>query len=202
MFHNYHYLSRIVIMTHPATAKTREERRNGGGQFDVSRRRKRAAQIRTVIRSHGAATAGTTRFGFGARPLCAYVGGIGSRALNPNLHLSALKRLSNGRTPGRRPLRAHKSDCAHFWITATSSSSEMSPLERYPLPISKFNYAYMLSVRHRYHIGITSRWCSAVRDLRISIKYSLFIYFIYCNYILIFFLFIAISLRIVVTEIY
>lgn len=44
----------------------------------------------------------TTRFGFGARPLCAYVGGIGSRALNPNLYLSALKRLSNGTAAGHR----------------------------------------------------------------------------------------------------
>lgn len=49
------------------------------------------------------------------RPLCGYVGGIGSRALNPNLQLSTLKRFSNRTyrdTPHRRePARsAHKSE--------------------------------------------------------------------------------------------
>lgn len=49
------------------------------------------------------------------------MGGIGSRALNPNLHLSALKRLSNGTATGRAATSsAYKSDCArdctHFRI--------------------------------------------------------------------------------------
>lgn len=43
-----------------------------------------------------------------ARPLCGYVGGIGSRTLNPNLHLSALKRFSRIERAGDIPTR-HKS---------------------------------------------------------------------------------------------
>lgn len=66
------------------------------------------------------ATADTTR---GARPLCAYVGGIGSRALNPNLYLSALKRLSNGTAAVLRcPLRPHESD----YVSSIAPISELT----------------------------------------------------------------------------
>lgn len=55
------------------------------------------------------------------RPLCGYVGGIGSRALNPYLHLSTLKRFSNRMywIPAQTgTLRAQKRDrdCAHFSV--------------------------------------------------------------------------------------
>lgn len=65
------------------------------------------------------------------RPLCGYVGGIGSRALNPNLHLSTLKRFSNRmyRIPARTgTLCAQKRDrdCAHFSVNTPRNSPSFS----------------------------------------------------------------------------
>ena len=55
------------------------------------------------------------------RPLYGYVGGIGSRALNPNVHFSTLKRFSNRmyRIPawtGTLCAQKQHRDCAHFSV--------------------------------------------------------------------------------------
>ena len=120
MFHNYYCPSRIVI----ATAK-KHAKRGETGAFDGSLMyRTSEKESGTDPRHDSFARAGTTRFGFGARPLCAYVGGIGSRALNPNLHLSALKRLSNGTRHGRWTSAVPSSISNTKAIAPISESSE------------------------------------------------------------------------------